>query len=39
MKIAKSLEESGWLIKGVSEKRNKRTKKRISWNVNRHFSC
>ena len=39
MKMAKSLEESGLLIKGVSEKWNKRTKRRISWNVIRHFSC
>ena len=39
MKRAKSIEESGLLIKGDSEKRNKRTKRRISWNVIRHFSC
>ena len=40
MKIVKPLEESGLLIKGVSEtikKRRKRTKRRISWF--RYITC
>ena len=42
MKITISLEESGLLIKGVSEKiknEAKEQKKRISRNVIRHFRC
>ena len=35
MKTINSLEESGLLIKVVSEK----NKRRISWNVIRHFMC
>ena len=40
IKIVKSLEDSGLLIKGVSEtikNEAKKTKGRISQNVNRHF--
>ena len=42
MKIIKSLEESGLFIKEVSEKTKneaKRTKRRISRNVIKHFRC
>ena len=42
MKVVKSLEEPGLLIKGVSEKEyrwSKKTKKRIPWNVITHFRC
>ena len=42
MKIVKSLTEPGLLIKGVSEKEcrwSKKTKKRIPWNVITHFRC
>ena len=41
IKIVKSLEESGLLIKGVSEriKMKKKTRSKISWNVIRHFRC
>ena len=42
MKIIKSLEESGLFIKEVSEKTKneaKRTKRRISLNVIKHFRC
>ena len=40
MKTVKSLEESGLLINGVSEtikNKAKGQKKRVSWNVIRHF--
>ena len=40
MKIVKSLEGSGLLIKGISEtikNKEKKTKRRISQNVIRHF--
>ena len=42
MKIINSLEESGLMIKSVSKKNkkwSKRTKRRNSWNVNRHGRC
>ena len=41
MKIVKSLEESGLLIKDVSEtiKSKAKKKKRISWNATRNFRC
>ena len=42
LKIVKSLEESGLLIKGISEtikNKAKKTKRRISQNVIRHFRC
>ena len=40
MKMLKSIEKSGLLIKCVSQKiknEAKEQKKRVSWNVNRHF--
>ena len=42
MKIIKSLEKSGFLIKGVSEKIlkwSKRTKRRIFWYANSYIRC
>ena len=42
IKIMKSFEESGLLIKGVSKtikNEAKKTIRSISWNVIRHFSC
>ena len=42
MKIIKSLEECGLLTKGVSKtikNEGKKTKRRISRNVIRHFRC
>ena len=41
MKIVKSHEESGLLIKGISKtiKMKQKEKTRISWNVIRHFRC
>ena len=42
MKIVKSLEESGLLIKDVSgttKSKTKQKKKRISWNATRNFRC
>ena len=41
IKMIKSIEESGLLIKDVSEtvKKSKKTKRKISWNVMRRFRC
>ena len=41
MKLINSLEESGLLIKGISEtiKKEAKTIRRTSWNVIRHFWC
>ena len=42
MKISKCIEESGLLIRDLSETikiEAKKTKRRISWNVIRHFRC
>ena len=42
MKIVKSLEESGLLIKGINEtikNEAKQQRRRISFNVNRSISC
>ena len=39
MKIVKSIEESGLLMKLVSKKWGKRTKRRIYRNINNHFRC
>ena len=42
MKIVRSLKKSGLLIKGVSEtikNEAKKTKRQVSWHVNRYISC